>query len=101
MSILHTVNKSPFERNTLASCVRHALDGSAVLLIEDGVYAALADAKVDVLQAAIGRLQLYVLAADLHARGIKPERLIDEVAIVDYDGFVALAVEHDSVQTWV
>ncbi|MGD8498050.1 MAG: sulfurtransferase complex subunit TusB, partial [Chromatiales bacterium] len=40
MSMLHTVNKSPFDRNTLDACLRLAKPGSAVLLIEDGVYAA-------------------------------------------------------------
>ncbi len=42
MSILHTVNKSPFEKNNLESCLRYAKSGSAILLIEDGIYAALA-----------------------------------------------------------
>ena len=38
--MLHIVNKSPSQTRTLASCLRLAQDGSAVLLIEDGVYAA-------------------------------------------------------------
>jgi tRNA 2-thiouridine synthesizing protein B len=38
--MLHIVNKSPYERNSLASCLAHAQAGSAVLLIEDAVYAA-------------------------------------------------------------
>jgi tRNA 2-thiouridine synthesizing protein B len=45
--MLHTVNKSPFERNTLESCLRHAKNGSAVLLIEDGVYAAIAGSAIE------------------------------------------------------
>ena len=36
--MLHIVNKSPFEKNSFASCVEHAADGSAFLLIEEGVY---------------------------------------------------------------
>ena len=40
MSMLHTVNKSPFEKTTFESCLRHAMPGDAVLLFEDGVYAA-------------------------------------------------------------
>ena len=40
--MLHTVNKSPFERNALESCLRLAASGASVLLIEDGVVAALA-----------------------------------------------------------
>ena len=38
MSTLHTVNKSPFSTQTLLSCLNHAKDGDAVLMIEDGVY---------------------------------------------------------------
>ena len=39
-TMLHIVNKSPLERNSLDSCLRIAAPGGAVLLIEDGVYAA-------------------------------------------------------------
>ncbi len=39
--MLHLVNKSPFDRNALDSCLRLAQAGSSVLLLEDGVYAAL------------------------------------------------------------
>ena len=38
--MLHTVNKSPYEKNSLDTCLRLAKQGSAILLIEDGVYAA-------------------------------------------------------------
>ena len=40
MSTLHTVNKSPFERNALKSCLGHLTAGDAVLMIEDGVVGA-------------------------------------------------------------
>ena len=40
MTMLHTVNKSPFERNTLETCLSLAKKGSSILLFEDGVYAA-------------------------------------------------------------
>ena len=49
MSILHTVNKSPFERNSLEACLKYASAGAAVLLIEDGVYAALAGSSAESL----------------------------------------------------
>ena len=39
--MLHTINKSPFEKNSLQTCLRVAPDKSNILLIEDGVYAAL------------------------------------------------------------
>ena len=48
MSTLNIVNKSPFDRNSLASCVRTMSDGDAILLIEDGVYAATAGTSFSV-----------------------------------------------------
>ena len=41
MSTLNLINKSPFERNCLESCLRLANGDSSILFIEDGVYAAL------------------------------------------------------------
>ena len=40
MALLHTVNKSPFESKCFDTCIGLAKEGSTVLLIEDGVYAA-------------------------------------------------------------
>jgi tRNA 2-thiouridine synthesizing protein B len=39
MSVLHIINKSPFDRNSLDSCLRLAKADSPILLIEDGIYA--------------------------------------------------------------
>ena len=40
MADLHTVNKSPFEKNSLERAIQFSLPGAAILLIEDGVYGA-------------------------------------------------------------
>ena len=102
MRILHTVNRSPFEKSSLASCLDHALADSAVLLFEDAVYAALAgSANESLIETAGKRVKIYALGPDLKARGIPPERVIDGVAIVDYEGFVDLTAAHDSVQAWL
>ncbi len=102
MALLHTVNKSPFERDALASCLAHALPGSVVLLIEDGVYAAAAGhALEERIRAALARLELFALGPDLAARGIARERLIEGVGVVDYAGFVELAVRCHAVQAWL
>lgn len=101
MSMLHTVNRSPFETNALTSCLNHALDGAAVLLHEDGVYGALAGATTETLvSVAAGRLSMYVLMPDLRARGIAVERLVSGIKPVDYGDFVDLASTHDKVQSW-
>jgi tRNA 2-thiouridine synthesizing protein B len=102
MSILHTVNKSPFERTSLESCLRFASDGAAVLLFEDGIYAALQGTQVESqMKDALGRLRVYVLGPDLQARGFSEERIIDGISVVDYAGFVDLAAENDKVQAWL
>lgn len=102
MAILHTVNKSPFERNALESCLKFAADGAAVLLFEDGVYGALRDTAVsDRIAQAVDTLNIYVLGPDVQARGFAEERIIPGVKIVDYEGFVDLTTEHEKVQAWL
>ena len=99
--MLHTVNKSPFDHNTLETCLRFARQGSAVLLIEDGVYAALRETAVSKqVQDALKRVSIYALKSDLEARGMQ-NRLMDGIQLVDYGGFVDLVVEHNSVQSWL
>ena len=102
MSVLHIVNKSPYDRNSLDSCLRLALPGSAILLIEDGVYAArMPSSAADKLQQALGKHALYALQADLQARGVGAESLIDGIHLVDYDCFVKLTTEYDKTQSWL
>jgi tRNA 2-thiouridine synthesizing protein B len=102
MSILHTVNKSPFERNALDSCLKFAESGSSVLLIEDGIYAALRGTSVTgQVQAALNTVKIYVLGPDLKARGFAEGRVIDGIGVVDYAGFVDLAAENAKVQAWL
>jgi len=102
MAVLHTVNKSPFERNALESCLKFAAEGAAVLLIEDGVYGVLRDTSAAAqVQGALDKVRLFVLGPDLKARGFDDERIIPGVKVVDYAGFVDLATEHDKVQAWL
>ena len=100
--MLHTVNNSPFERNGLDSCLRLAKSGSSVLLIEDGIYAAVKGTAVaDRVAARIGELTFYVLGPDIAARGLNETPLIDGITLVDYGGFVDLVAEHDASHAWV
>jgi tRNA 2-thiouridine synthesizing protein B len=99
--MLHMVNKSPFEKSSLDTCLRLAQPGSAILLIEDGVYAAVRGTVVeDKIKQALGRHGVYALSPDLKARGLDEARLIEGIKGVDYGGFVDLVVEHDKVQSW-
>lgn len=100
--MLHTVNKSPFEKSTFKSCLEHAKSGDAVLLIEDGVYAATkGTAAAKLIAARNGDLALYALGPDLMARGITDSVLTEGISVVDYGGFVDLVAEHDVSQAWL
>lgn len=100
--MLHIVNKSATERNSLESCLRMATKGSAVLLIEDAVYAATqgTSAAAKVQAAMADAVQIYALGPDLDARGVAA-RVLDGVKVVDYGGFVDLVTEHNSCQSWL
>lgn len=101
MGMLSIVNKSPFERNALSSCLR-VQDKGAVLLIEDAVVAAVAGARFkERIQEVQSHLDIYVLMPDAKARGIGSDELIAGVKLVDYRGFVDLVVNHDNVQSWL
>jgi len=101
-TMLHLINKSPLDRPALDSCLRLAKSGSSVLLIEDGVYAAMRKAAY---AAEIGKrmddLKFYVLGPDVSARGLDDTPLIDGINVVDYGGFVDLVVEHEVTQSWM
>jgi tRNA 2-thiouridine synthesizing protein B len=101
MTVLHTVNKSPFERNSLEACIDHATDGSAVLLIEDAVIGAVAAGDIAARIKAANGIKIYVLGPDLAARGMTEDQVIDGVDVVDYGGFVDLAATHDTVHAWM
>lgn len=103
MSTLHTVNKSPFERTSLDTCLSLTGNGSTVLLIEDGVAGALQNttASQSISDAMSKGVKFAVLGEDLNARGLSAERLMDGVTVVDYAGFVQLAADHDNVQNWL
>ena len=100
--MLHTVNKSPYEKSSLATCLGLSLEGSDILLIEDGVYGAIAGGAASTMIAeALKTRKVYALGPDLAARGIDPERLVEGVTVVDYGGFVELAANNDRVQSWL
>ena len=102
MSDLYTVNKSPFERNSLESCLKFSVPGAAILLIEDGVYGAVDGAATsDQVKAALVDKKVYALGPDLKARALQEDRVIDGVEIIDYTGFVDLVETTDKVQAWL
>ena len=102
MAVLHIINKSPFQQHSLESCLRLAKKGSAILFIEDAIYAAQNNTGVsDTVSNAIGKHMIYALTPDLLARGIAQDNVIDGFSLLDYDGFVQLTTEYATVQSWL
>ena len=93
---LHTLNQSPNTGSALASCLRVISADDCLLLLEDGVYAACPAMVAKLIEAGC---RLCVLEADAAARGIT-QMLDPSVELVDYKGFVALAANCESVQSW-
>jgi len=98
--MLHIINKSPLERNSLDACLRIAEPGT-ILLIEDAVYAATRGTATEArVREALARFKICALLPDLEARAVA-DRVIDGVTTVDYGGFVDLVAENRSCQSWL
>ena len=98
MSMLHLVNKSPYESNNLSTASSIMKGGDELLLIEDGVYAAVKAGKASAMLAGC---TVSVMGPDLAARGISEDKLADGVNVIDYNGFVELVEKNDKVQSWL
>lgn len=100
--MLHTVNKSPFERNALEACLTRAEKGSAILLFEDAVYAvSQGTAPGGKIASAVKDFRIFVLGPDLRARGYDEGQVVKGVTVVDYGGFVDLVIAHGPVTAWL
>jgi len=100
--ILHLVNKSPTDRNAFDTCFRMANPGDSILLIEDGVYAAMANAEfARKITDRLDNFSFYVLGPDVSARGLDDTPLIEDISVVDYEGFVDLVTDNEVTQSWL
>ncbi|WP_105104210.1 sulfurtransferase complex subunit TusB [Microbulbifer pacificus] len=88
---LHIVNQSPFAGSALRDCLNAFHPGDALLLIEDGVYAA-ADR-----QTALPTGATYCLTADARARGVSIPATVESI---DEARWVTLCTEHNPVVSW-
>jgi tRNA 2-thiouridine synthesizing protein B len=102
MATLHTVNKSPFERNSLDTCVKHLSAGDSVLMLEDAVIGLRKGASSQpLIEAAMQNGTVYVLGGDLAARGLSLDDVVLGTKVVDYGGFVDLVTGHDRTVAWL
>lgn len=95
--MLHVLTVSPFKTD-LTAIVRIFAAGDDVLLIQDGVLAAIEGTRglEFLLQAPIS---LYVLEEDIVARGLSAQ-ISTRVTTVGYTDFVALTVRNPQQMTW-
>jgi tRNA 2-thiouridine synthesizing protein B len=96
--MLHTINKSPYADASLDQCLRVCDGNDVILLIEDAVYAALADSEWSARLIANTRV-VYVLLPDAAARGMA-NRIAANIGSVDYVGFVQLCCDNLVIQSW-
>jgi sulfur relay protein TusB/DsrH len=77
-----------FSASGLASCERRRREGDVVVLLGDGVYAAMGSEPL---------ANAYVLACDLEARGAVNKL---DLASITYDGLVSLCTQHHPIVSW-
>lgn len=100
--MLHTINKSPFEKDSLTTCLRYAQDGASILFIEDAVYACTKGTEFEkLIETYQDKISFYVLGPDLEARGLDNSNLTNSIEIVDYKGFVKLVADNEKTQNWL
>jgi len=96
--MLHTINKAPHAHDCFDACLRVCGDNATIVLIEDGVYAAIADS--DAAQRLCTQAKaVYALQPDIDARGLST-RIASQIRTIDYAGFVQLCCEHPTIQSW-
>lgn len=93
---LHTLNAPPSSA-AFSNCLKLAAPGDAILLLGDGVYAALSDTEARARMEACGA-ELFVLKPDAAAAGVLAH--IGSINTVDMDGFVALTERFPRQLAW-
>jgi len=96
--MLHTINKAPHVHDCFDACLRVCGTNTAIVLIEDGVYAAIADSAAAQRLCAQNKA-IFALQPDIDARGLT-NRIDPRIQTIDYSGFVQLCCEHETIQSW-
>lgn len=95
--MLHTLRQSPFQCD-LREMLRYVQPGDDLLLIEDGLIAALKNSRaLELLLSA--PITVSALQEDVEARGLAIH-ISSRVGCVDYTDFVRLVIKHDQQFAW-
>jgi len=97
--MLHIVNRSPFTSNAFNSCLQVLKTGDALLLIEDGVFAALGmfAQHLEKLKNEDG-IAIALLTNDVLARGLGNQ--IAALPTINYTQFVEFTEQYSPSLTW-
>ncbi|WP_087017555.1 sulfurtransferase complex subunit TusB [Thaumasiovibrio subtropicus] len=96
--MLHIVTSSPFSSQSLQTCLRYSSHEDEIILMQDAVFAALAETPyANALAQRSG--QVYVYAPDIQARGVE-KKLVSGFPQIDNNAFVALTVQHTQQINW-
>lgn len=75
--------------------------GDAIILMADAVLCLHKKSQPGQTILAAGQhFQCYALEADILARGLELDEILSDITLVDYQGFVALTIEHEVIKTW-
>jgi len=96
---LHIINKSPLSYSCLRECLPLCQQHNSILFIEDGIVACQCLTEAELDSCDDKGIKLYVLEADLKARGLT-NKIIPPFITIDDDGFVALTIRHQSSVSW-
>lgn len=98
--MLHIIQTSPFQSQTLEACLQNSSVSDVILFIENGVLALLHHSQFShQLAKQQESITLYALKSDVDARGIA-EQIIANVELIDYKTFVELTIAHYPISTW-
>ncbi|MHA0866887.1 sulfurtransferase complex subunit TusB [Enterobacter wuhouensis] len=95
--MLHTLSRSPWQCD-IDALMRTLREGDALLLMQDGVLAALEGSRfVEILNSA--PISVSALKDDLDARGLSGQ-ISAKIDVIGYTEFVNLTVKHASQMNW-
>lgn len=96
--VLHTVNNAPHSSHCLADCLRVISAPAALILIEDGAYAATVNNEALFRELAAG-IDCYVLQPDVYARGLSAS-ISSRFTPLSDTAFVTLSIQCERIQSW-
>jgi len=95
--MLHTLRHSPWQCD-MAALMRTLQEGDDLLLLSDGVTAAVVGGRyLDLLLAA--PITVHALQEDVDARGLSGQ-ISNRIVLVSYTDFVSLTVKHAAQIAW-